>query len=145
VNGGECAADISAAVNRVIDFSDMIGQLFIQFTHPCGRGCGDDDLEVGHALLENADDLRADIDLADADGVHPNDISVGKRLFDFAIVDSESFEEAAHPIPAPPHAPEIIWRCQPEKKREQYVVKGAHSNDSQTQMAASSDLLQPGN
>ena len=80
------AVDEFAAVNRIINFADVRGQPAAQLGHAGGRGGGHDDFEVRHARFERADELRAEIDLADADGVQPDDVAVGQRLFEAGVV-----------------------------------------------------------
>ena len=52
-----------------------------------GGGGGDDELEIGHARLEGGDELGADVDLADADGVEPDAFS-HRRVFAMKIAET---------------------------------------------------------
>ena len=61
-----------------------------QFGHAGGRGGGHDDFDVGQARFERADELRAEIDFADTDGVKPDDMAVGERLFEVRVVMPEA-------------------------------------------------------
>ena len=69
---------------RIIDFADVRGHAAAQFAHAGGGGGGHHDFDIGHARLQRADELRAEVDLADADGVNPDDVAVGQRLFEAA-------------------------------------------------------------
>ena len=97
-----------------------------QFGHAGGRGGGHHEFNVGQAQFERADELGAEVDFADADGVDPDDLAVGERLFEVGVVAREPLAEAPTPVAAPPHPPEIIRRRQREKNREQNVVKCPH-------------------
>ena len=104
-----------------------------QFSH-AGRGCrGNHNLDVGHARLQGADELRAKIDFADADGMKPENLAVGQRLLEIPVVISKSFKKTGKPVATPPHPQKIIGRGQPEKKREQDVIERAHSNVKRNQ------------
>jgi len=52
-------ADITALINGIIDFADVVRQLLLQTLHAGGRGGGNDNLKVGQARLERANKLRA--------------------------------------------------------------------------------------
>ena len=115
-DGGQRAGDIAAAVDRIVDLADVVGQLPPQFAHAGRGGGGDDDLEVGQARFQRADELGAEVDLADADGVHPERVAVGDGLLEFGVVFAEPLGEARLPIAAPPHSQEVVRRRQRKTK-----------------------------
>ncbi len=90
----------------------MRGEFGPQSLHAGGGGGGHDVLNVGKALFQGADQLGAQVDLADADGVHPESVAVGNGLPELGIVESEAFGKAVLPMPAPPHSHEVIRRRQ---------------------------------
>ena len=114
----QARGDISPAVNRIINFADVRGQLALQLAHAGGGGGGDDDLEVGQARFQRADELRADVHLADADGVHPEHVAVGDGLLELGVENAEALPETGLPLAPPPHPQEIIRRRQHEKDAE---------------------------
>jgi hypothetical protein len=118
-------------VKGIVNFADVRRQPAAQFGHAGRRGGGNDDFEVGHARLQGADELRAEVDFADADGMQPDDLAVGQRLLEIPVVIAKPLEKTGKPVAAPPHPQEIIRRGQHEKNREQNVVKRAHSNGKQ--------------
>ena len=79
------------AVNGVVNLADVRGQLGFEFAHAGGRGGGDDDLGVWQAAFDCADEMGADVDLPDADGVKPDALTIGQRLFDPRVMLAESF------------------------------------------------------
>ena len=99
----------------------------MQLGHAGRGGGGDDNFEVRQARFQGANELRADIDFADADGVYPQDLAIGDRLLEFGVVLAETLGETLSPMAAAPHSHKVIWRGQREKDREQDVVKGTHS------------------
>ena len=55
---------------------------------------GNDEFDVGQARFQRADELRAEIDLADADGVKPDDLAVGERLLEVPVVTARTARES---------------------------------------------------
>ena len=79
------------------------------------------------ARFERSNELRANVDLADADGMHPERMPVGDGLLEFRIVSAKTLGEASLPIAAAQHAREIIRRGQHETDAEENVVKKTHA------------------
>lgn len=128
LDGRQRADDAIAPVNGIVNFDDVRGQMMAQFGHPGGCGGGHDDGDIGQARLQCADELRAEIDFADADGVEPDDVTVRDRLHEVCIKTAEALKKTGKPAATPPHSHEVIRRRQHEKNREQNVVKCSHSN-----------------
>ena len=63
---------------------------------------------------------------ADADGMHPDDVTVGQCLLEAGVIFRKPLGKARAPVATSPHPPEIIRRGQREKNDEQDVVKCAH-------------------
>ena len=74
----------------IVNFADVRGQMAAQLGHAGGRGGGHDDFDVGQARFQRADELRAEIDFADADGVEPDDVAVRQRLLEVRVVSGRS-------------------------------------------------------
>src|SRR5205807_3209503 len=110
----------------IVNLLDVRRQLAPEFAHAGRSSGGDEDLEVGHARLQRADELGADVDLADAHRVHPQDVTVGERLPEPGVVAAEPLAKTAAPVAAPPHFQKVIRRRDAEENREQNVVKGTH-------------------
>ncbi len=70
--------------------------------------------------------MRADIYFSDADGVKPNDVTIGETLFEFAGIITEALSETTLPVSAPPHFEKIKRRAEKEADCEEEVVKSAH-------------------
>ena len=136
-NRGQGAVDIRTAVNRVVDLADMVGQLAVQFAHPGGGRRRNDDLEIRQARLQRANQLRADIDFAHADSVHPDRVPIGDGLLEFRAVLPKALAKTLPPIAAPPHSHKVVRRGQDKADREQYVVKSSHSELYQQTNSAS--------
>ena len=118
IDDREGACDEFPSVNRVINLADMSRQSAAQFRHARGRGRGHYEFDIGRTWFKCADELRAEVHLADADGMNPNGMAVGQRLLEFGMVARETFAEARAPVSAPPHPPKIIRRRQRETDRE---------------------------
>ena len=127
MDGRQRAHDRSTEIDGVVDRGDVRGQVLLEFTHARRRGCADNDLQVGHAGLDGLDELGADVDLADADGVEPDDVPVRQGLFDLRAVFSETLPESGAPVATAPHLQEVERRAQPEKDGEQCCVNYPHS------------------
>src|SRR5690242_5911109 len=113
-------------VDGIVDFPDVGRQLSLQFTHPCrGRG-GNHDLQIRHTRLQRADELRANVDFADAHRVHPQDVTVCQGLLELCVVAAETLTETLSPVASPPHLQKVVGCGEGEKDRKQDVVKGAH-------------------
>ena len=110
MNGVEGALNIQAAIDRIVDLGDVVRQLVPQFTHAGRRGGGHDYLEVRQARFERTNELGADVDFADAYGMHPKRVTIGDGLLELGIVSAEPLSEALPPITAPPHSHEVVRR-----------------------------------
>ena len=95
--------DKSAAINRIINFFDVMGQLPVEFRHPGGGGGGNNDLEIGQPCLDRADQLGGDIDLAHTDRVDPENVTVGNGLLDLRAIPPKTLGKSALPVPPSPH------------------------------------------
>ena len=126
MNCAQGATNAASVVYRIIDFADVRGQFALQFAHPRRRSGRDDNLEVRQPRLQRAYQLRANPDLADTDGMHPQRMAVRDRLFELGVIFAEALAKTFLPIAAPPHSHEIIRRRQRKKDRKQDVVEGTH-------------------
>src|SRR5882762_5445153 len=127
MNRAQRMADITALINGIIDFADVVRQLLLQTLHAGGRGGGNDNLKVGQARLERANKLRANVDFAHTHRMHPDRVPISDGLLELGVVSAETLAKTPLPIAAAQHAREIIWRGQQEEDREQDVVKKTHS------------------
>jgi len=127
VEDGEGAADPGAAVDGAVDFFDGDGEFAAELGHAGGGGGGDDEFEGGEAGFEGADEEGGEVDLADADGVDPDDAAVGEGLFDAWGVGTEAFAEAFPPSAAAPEAEEVVGEGENEADGEEDVVDRSHS------------------
>ena len=126
MNQAQRALHAFRVVDGIINLFDVRRQFALQFAH-AGRGRGgNNDFEVGRARFQRADELRANVHLADADGVDPEHVAIAERLFDFGIEPAEALAETAPPVAPPPHLQKVVRRGDTEKNRNQYVVKGSH-------------------
>ena len=73
--------------------------------------------------LKRSNKMGANIDLSDADGMHPKDMSIGDRLFEFGVVSPEPLPKSFYPAASPPHFQEIIRSGKREQGSEQQIVK----------------------
>src|SRR6266567_7063338 len=105
----------------------MSRQLALEFRHPGRCSGGNDDLKIGHAGLKGSDELSANVDLAHAYCMRPEDVPVRDRLFELGIVFGKTLWKTSEPIPSSPHSQKVIRRRQDKKNCKQDVVKGAHS------------------
>src|SRR5438128_1111166 len=121
MNRNQRAGDAGALVNGIIDLADVAGELALQSLHASGGSSGNDDFEVGQARFQRANELGADVDFADADGVQPEGVAIGEGLLELAVIDSEALIEAAPPIAAPPHPHEVIRRGPDKTQRKENV------------------------
>ena len=120
------AIDAFPVVDRIVNLLDARRQFSLQFAHAGRGGGGDDDFDVGHARLQCADELCANIHFPDTHGVHPEHMTVGQRLLESGVETAEPLAKAAPPVAAPPHFQKVVRRGETEENRKQNVVKGAH-------------------
>src|SRR5262249_41887616 len=80
--------------------------------------------------FQHTDELSADVNLANADRMHPKRVTIGNRLFEPGVVSGKSLAEILLPISATPHAPEIIRQGQDKKDPEYDVINQAHRESS---------------
>src|SRR5262249_15043767 len=118
VNRRNSAEHVFTAIDRVIDLLDVRRKLPIQFAHAGGSRGRDDDLQIRQARFERADQLRADVDFADADGMNPEDVPIGDRLLDLRAEAAKALAEPFAPLAATKQFQEVIRRSEPEKERE---------------------------
>jgi hypothetical protein len=108
VENPESAPDPGASVDGKIHLLDDERQLASEFRHPGGGGGGNDELDGGQSGFEGADEQGGQVDLADADGMDPNDAPVGERLFDPGGIGAETFTEPFPPTSSAPKPEEIV-------------------------------------
>jgi hypothetical protein len=102
------------------------GQFLLQFAHPGRRGRGNHDLQVRQAGFQCADKVRANVNFAHADGVHPEHLTIGNGLLEFRVVHPETLAETGLPIAAPPHAHKVVRRRKNKKYRKKNVINDSH-------------------
>ena len=73
---GDSAPGPESAVDRIVELDDVGRQLALQLGHARRRGSGNDDFEVRQARFESGDELRANVDFADAYGVQPKHMTI---------------------------------------------------------------------
>jgi hypothetical protein len=118
--------DVLPAVDRVVDLRNMSRETLLELGHAGGGRGGDDELVVGQARFERLDELRAEIDLPDADGVQPDHPAVGKRLFEQGVILSKTLAEPPAPVAAPPHLQKIEGRGHDKAEIEEDVIEKPH-------------------
>lgn len=126
VDGRDGAVDVAFAVDGIVNFLDVGGEFSFELLHSCGGGGRDDDFEIGNFWFEHLDQLGAEIDFTDTDGVDPNGVAIGERVFGSGREFAEPFAEALAPASAAPHLQEVVGRREPEADREQKVIEGLH-------------------
>jgi len=96
----------------------VVGQAAFEFGHAGRGGGGDDDFDVRHPDFQGADELGAQVDFADADGMEPDDLPVGERLLEVGALIGKAFVETRPPVSAAPHPPKVIRRGNDKKHRK---------------------------
>ena len=94
---------VLAPVDRIINLLDVRGKLSSQLTHSSGSRGGDDNLEVGQARFQRANELGADIHFADAHGMDPKHVPVGDCLFYLGTEAAKALLQSIPPTAAPKH------------------------------------------
>ncbi len=123
--GVQCPADGEVEIRGIVNFADGRRHQSLQFSHASGSGGGDNKLVVRKFWGEFAQQLSADADFADADGVKP-DAGFAAGAAQGGVIDSEALAETRLPIAAPPHFQEIKGRAEDEENREQNVINQTH-------------------
>jgi hypothetical protein len=113
-------------IRRVINGLDVRRQPAPQFSHPRGSGGGDDELEVGQARLQRAQQLQANADFTHADSVQPDDRTLAQGGFDLRAIEGKALAITEAPVAAPPHFHEMPRLAQPEKQDEQNIIRDSH-------------------
>jgi hypothetical protein len=62
--------------------------------------------------------VGANVHLANADRMNPQDVPVRDGLFQFIVVLPKPLTEATPPISPPPHLQEVVWSRKQEEKVE---------------------------
>jgi hypothetical protein len=80
----------------------------LEVAHPGSCGGGDYNFEIGQARFQGPNELRADVYLADADRMQPEDMAVGNCLLEFWVVIPEPLQKTCPPASPTPKAPKVI-------------------------------------